>query len=167
MWECGNVENFHILTFPNFHMPEFCILEDCTSRRCSRLSMQSTALKALEFDRIVEAVCRLAQTPPGSDLLARLHPLSDAGAVSSALATTDETARFLSGTGEIALRAPAEFDAIVAALSIEERALEPLQLLGLSMFLASVDATVTGIRRARATFPRLGAIVETAACLDR
>ena len=32
--------------------------------------MQSGALKALEFDRIVEAVCRYAQTPPG---LARLR----------------------------------------------------------------------------------------------
>src|SRR5229473_630408 len=107
--------------------------------------MHLGALKALEFDRIVEAVCRLAQTPPGRDQLARLHPLSDAGAVSTALATTAEAARFLSGTGEIALRAPAELEAIRAALSIEGRALEPLHLLGLSTFLASVDATVTGI----------------------
>jgi DNA mismatch repair protein MutS2 len=129
--------------------------------------MQSGVLKALEFDRIVEAVCRLAQTPPGSDHLARLHPLSDASAVSAALATTDETARFLSGTGDIALRAPAELDVILEALSVEGHALEPLHLLGLSTFLASVDATVTGIRRVRATFPRLGAIVETAASFER
>jgi len=129
--------------------------------------MQSGALKALEFDRIVEAVCRLAQTPPGSDHLARLHPLSDAGAVSSALATTAETARFLSGSGDIALRAPADLDAILAGLAVEGRALEPLHLLGLSTFLASVDATVTGIRRNRGPFPRLGAIVETAASFER
>ena len=129
--------------------------------------MQSGALKALEFDRIVEAVCRLAQTPPGADHLARLHPLIDARAVSSALATTAETARFLSGAGEIALRAPAELDAILAALAVEGRALEPLHLLGLSTFLASVDATVAGIRRNRAAFPRLGAIVEAAASFER
>jgi DNA mismatch repair protein MutS2 len=129
--------------------------------------MHSGALKALEFDRIVDAVCRLAQTPPGADLLARLHPLSDASAVSSALATTAEAARFLSGTGEIALRAPAELEAILAGLSVEGRALEPLQLLGLSTFLASVDVTVTGIRRNRAAFPRLGGIVETAASFER
>jgi len=128
--------------------------------------MQSGAFKALEFDRIVEAVRRLAQTPPGSDLLARLHPLTEAGAVVSALATTAETARFLSGTGEIGLRAPAELEAIVAALSVEGRALEPLHLLGLSTFLASVEATVTGIRRNRASFPRLGAIVESAASFE-
>jgi DNA mismatch repair protein MutS2 len=128
--------------------------------------MQSGAFKALEFDRIVEAVRRLAQTPPGSDLLAQLHPLTDAGAVSSALATTAETARFLSGAGGIGLRAPAELEAIIAALSVDGRALEPLHLLGLSTFLASVDATVTGIRRSRASFPRLGAIVESAASFE-
>src|SRR6266851_5168711 len=128
--------------------------------------MQSGALKALEFDHIVEAVCRLAQTPPGRDHLARLQPLSEATAVSSALATTAETARFLSGAGEIVLRAPAELDAIRAALGVEGRALEPLHLLGLSSFLASVDATATGIRRSRAAFPRLGAIVETAGSFE-
>src|SRR5260221_2563880 len=128
--------------------------------------MQSGALKALEFDRIVEAVRRLAQTPPGSDHLARLHPLSDAGMVTSALATTAETARFLSGAGEIGLRAPADLDAILAALAVQGRAVESLHLLGLSTFLASVDGTVTGIRRNKAAFPRLPAIAETAAPLD-
>jgi DNA mismatch repair protein MutS2 len=129
--------------------------------------MQSGALKALEFDRIVDAVCRLAQTPPGAQTLARLHPLDDAGAVARALETTAETARFLSGTGDIALRAPAEIDAILAALAVDGRALEPLHLLGLATFLASVDVTVAGIRRHRAAFPRLGAIVEPAGSFER
>ncbi len=129
--------------------------------------MQSGALKALEFDRIVDAVCRLAQTPPGADALARLHPLIDAAEVSSALAMTAETARFLSGTGDIALRAPAEIAAIAAALGVDGRALEALHLLGLSTFLASIDASVSGIRRHRATFPRLGAMIEAAASFER
>src|SRR5258708_34331503 len=71
------------------------------------------------------------------------------------------TGRSRPGGGEIVLRAPAELDAIRAALGVEGRALEPLHLLGLSSFLASVDATATGIRRSRAAFPRPGAIVET------
>src|SRR5215208_6702306 len=121
--------------------------------------MHSGALKALEFDRIVEAVRRLAQTPSGGTQLARLQPLSDADAVAAALATTAETARFLSGTGQIGLRAPAELDAILPALGVEGRALEPLHLLGLCTFLASVDASVAGIRRHHAAFPRLAAIV--------
>ena len=74
--------------------------------------MQSGALKALEFDRIVEAVCRLAQTPPARAARAASAARPTRGAVAAALAATAETARFLSGTGEIALRAPAELDAI-------------------------------------------------------
>src|SRR5579859_6315533 len=102
--------------------------------------MQPTALRALEFDRIVDAVHRLAQTPPGGDRLARLAPSSDPREVAAALASTAETARFLSGTGEIGLRAPAELDGILTALAVEGRALEPLALLGLAAFLASIDS---------------------------
>jgi DNA mismatch repair protein MutS2 len=129
--------------------------------------MQSAALKALEFDLIVAAVGRLSQTPPGAEQLSRLAPLTDAQEVTSALATTAEAARFLSGTGEIALRAPAELDAILESLAVEGRALEPLHLLGLATFLGSVEAAAGGIRRARAGFPRLAALVEPAASFER
>ena len=129
--------------------------------------MHAGALRALEFDRIVEAVGRLAQTPPGAGRLARLHPSHDAREVAAALADTAETARFLSSTGEIALRAPAELDQIVAALAVEGRPLEPQQLLGLATFLASIDATVAGIRRQRASFALLAATVEPAASFER
>jgi DNA mismatch repair protein MutS2 len=129
--------------------------------------MTPGALRALEFDRIVEAVGRLAQTPPGGARLAELRPSAEAREVAAALAGTAETARFLSGSGEIALRAPAELDAILAALTVEGRALDPLQLVGLSTFLASIDATAAGIRRQRASFPLLGAAVEPAAAFDR
>jgi DNA mismatch repair protein MutS2 len=129
--------------------------------------MQAGALKALEFDRIVASVTRLAQTPPGGARLAGLHPLHDADEVSRALATTAEGARFLSGAGEIGLRAPAELDAILESLGVEGRALEPLHLIGLATFLGSVEATVAGIRRARASVPLLAAIAERAASFDR
>jgi DNA mismatch repair protein MutS2 len=129
--------------------------------------MQHGALRALEFDRIVEAVRRLAQTPPGAERLGNLHPLDEAGAVAEALATTAEAARFLSGTGEIALRAPAELGEILEALSVDGRALEPVQLIGLSTFLGSIDATAGSVRRARAGFPLLAAIVEPAASFER
>jgi len=122
--------------------------------------MHAGALRALEFDRIVEAVERLAQTPPGSGRLAQLQPSHDPREVAAALAHTAETARFLSGAGDIALRAPAELDAILTALAVEGRALEPLGLLGLATLLGSIDAAVAGIRRQRAAFPLLGATVE-------
>src|SRR5262249_23216825 len=129
--------------------------------------MHQGALRALEFDRLVDAVERLAQTPPGAGRLARLQPSSDVREVAAALANTAETARFLSGTGEIALRAPAELDAILTALAVEGRALEPQALLGLATFLGSVDTAVAGIRRARGAFALLGAVVETAASFER
>src|SRR5262245_32089302 len=102
--------------------------------------MHQGALRALEFDRIVEAVERLAQTPPGAARLAQLCPSHDAREVAAALAETAETARFLSGTGEIGLRAPADLDAILSAIAVEGRALEPQALLGLATLLASIDA---------------------------
>src|SRR5262245_43987262 len=119
--------------------------------------MQQGALRALEFDRIVAAVERLAQTPPGAARLAALQPSCDAREVAAALADTAEAVRFLSGSGEIALRAPADLEAILTALAVEGRGLEPLQLLGLATLTSSVDAAVAGIRRQRAAFPLLGA----------
>jgi DNA mismatch repair protein MutS2 len=129
--------------------------------------MQPAALKALEFDRIVDAVVRLAQTPPGRGRLTRLHPIVDGGEVAAALARTTETVRFLSGTGEIALRAPSELDAIVSALAVEGRALEPQHLLGLATFLGSLDASAAGIRRSRGAFPLLAGVIEPAASFER
>ena len=129
--------------------------------------MQATALRALEFDRIVDAVARLAQTPAGGARLGRLQPSTDSREVAAALASTAETARYLSGIGEIAFRAPADLDAILTALAVEGRALEPLALLGLATFLGSVDSTIAGVRRARASCPLLGAIAEPAASFER
>ena len=126
--------------------------------------MQSGALKALEFDRIVEAVCRLAQTPPGASRLAPSAAADRAGAVASARWRRRPRRRASSsGTGEIALARAggARRDRSTAWRSKGARSSRCTSS-ALATFLASVDATVTGIRRARAAFPRLGAIVETA-----
>src|SRR3954468_16492265 len=129
--------------------------------------MQPGTLKTLEFDRIVSAVERLPPTPFGAGRLAHLEPSIDPADVSSALATTAEAVRFLSGAGDIALRGSADLDAIVDGLSVEGRALEPLGLLTLSTFLASVEASAGAIRRTRGSFPRLAAIVEGWASFER
>jgi DNA mismatch repair protein MutS2 len=129
--------------------------------------MHPGALRALEFDRIVEAVTRLAQTPPGADRLARLLPQTEPRDVGTALASTAETVRFLSTNGEIALRAPADLDAILTALAVEGRALESLHLVALATFLASIEASASGIRRARASFPLLAGVTEGVASFER
>ena len=128
--------------------------------------MHAGALRALEYDRIVEAVRRFAQTPPGATRLAKLQPLIDARAVASALAATAETVRFLRD-GEIALRAPEDLDALLVSLAVEGRVLEPLQLVNLATFLASVDATCAGVRRVRSSFSILAAIAEPVASFQR
>ena len=129
--------------------------------------MHPGALDALEFGRVREAVQRLAQTPPGAERLAELAPATDREAVSAALAATSEAARFLSGTGEIALRAPSDLTGIFDALGVEGRALEALQLLGLATYLESINATSSGIRRAAAGFPILARTIAGASSFEQ
>ena len=70
--------------------------------------MHSGALRALEFDRIVEAVKSFALTPMGAERLGRLAPSSDDPTVAHLLAVTTESVRFLSSDGSLPLRASSE-----------------------------------------------------------
>ena len=128
--------------------------------------MHAGALRALEFDRIVDVIRGFAQTPPGEVRLAALQPADDDGVVRRALAATSETARFLS-VGQIAVQAPPEMEAVLGGLLVEGRPLEPLQLLALADFLASVETTCLAVRRARASFPILHVIADRAASFQR
>jgi DNA mismatch repair protein MutS2 len=123
------------------------------------------ALRALEFDRIVEAVCQFAQTPPGRARLARLRPRIDAAAVSAALAATEETVRFLTDT-PVGLQAPEDLEPLLAALDVEGQTLDALQLMGLARFLASVEDVCGTIRRARAACPILRVIADSASSFE-
>src|SRR6266508_640669 len=125
--------------------------------------MHAGALRALEFDRIVEAVTSFALTPMGGERLARLQPSTDPHKVSQLLAATSETMRFIAANGVFPLRASSELPETLAALAVEGRALEPLRLLALSAFLDSVDESRAAIRRAPGSFPILEAASSTAA----
>jgi DNA mismatch repair protein MutS2 len=128
--------------------------------------MYSGALRALEYDRIVEAVRRFAQTPPGAARLAALQPLTEVRAVASALAATSETVRFLA-LDQIGFHAPDDLDAILTSLAVEGRALEPQSLVSLANFLSSVDVTCSAIKRARTAFPILSALAESSASFEQ
>ena len=119
--------------------------------------MQPGALRALEFDRIVEAVRGFSLTPMGDERLARLAPSTDPQRVAQLLAATTETATFLSANALFPLRATGELPQILSLLAVQGRALEPLRLLALASFLDSVDETRVAIRRASASFPLLEA----------
>ncbi|MGH9313017.1 MAG: endonuclease MutS2 [Vicinamibacterales bacterium] len=128
--------------------------------------MQTGALRALEYDRIVDAVTRLALTPLGRQRLAELRPQTDPRQVGSALAATSEAVRLLEDGGTLPLDAPADIDVILTGLAVEGRPLEPLQLSGLARFLRSIETARAGVRRARHPLPALRAIVDTAAAFD-
>jgi DNA mismatch repair protein MutS2 len=128
--------------------------------------MYAGALRALEFDRIVEVIRGFAQTPAGEVRLGQISPLTSATAVSAALAATTETVRFLAD-GHIALQAPRELDAILGGLLVEGRPLEPLQLIALATFLGSVETTCDGVRRARTAFPILRVIADRTATFGK
>jgi DNA mismatch repair protein MutS2 len=129
--------------------------------------MHPGVLKALEFDRIVEAVSRLAVTPMGAARLARLQPSTDPRSVAAALAATSEARAFLAAHGEWPLEAPADLDATLTALAIEGRALDTGALVGLARFLASVETTRAAIRQASGHYPILRSVAESAASFER
>ena len=119
--------------------------------------MQHSALRALEFDRIVEAVRDFALTPMGAERLASLHPSTDARTVAGLLAATSETTRYVTAHGVFPLRASSELPQILTALAVEGRALEALRLLALATFLDSIDEARAAIRRAPGSYPLLEA----------
>ena len=103
--------------------------------------MNQGALKALEFDRIVEAVRSLAQTPFGRARLEGLRPSRDPHKVERAIALTSEMVACLAERDQLPLEGSESVDASLAALAVAGRALEPLQLRGIADFLASVEHT--------------------------
>ena len=130
--------------------------------------MHEGALRALEFDRIVEAVRSFALTPLGAAALGDLHPLSEARAVQTALAATTEGVKYLEANRPFALEGPDDLEQIVAALAIEGRLLEAPQLVGLANFLASVDAVRTAVKEANGgPFPGLRTVLDGARSFQR
>ena len=129
--------------------------------------MHSGTLRALEFDRVVEAVRSLALTPLGDARLAVLAPRTDPREVEHALATTTEVVAFLTDAPGFPLRAPADLDSTLTSLAIEGRALEAARLSGLAVFLESVEQSAHAVRRgAHGQFPLLSAMVAPLASFD-
>ena len=125
--------------------------------------MHDGTLQALEFDRVVTAVGSLTLTPLGAAAIARSAPETDAGKVAAALAATSEGVAYLEANAGFGLDAPADLGETVAALAVEGRTLEPLQLLGLARFLASVDSVCSAFGQAAGgPYPALAAVLDTA-----
>jgi len=125
--------------------------------------MHPGALRALEFDRIVSVVAGLAVTPTGHERLVELEPMTDASAITRAQRATSEGTKFLADHPGFPLRAPSDLEAIIRALEIEGRALEPLRLFGLADYLESIEQTRGAVRSTGASLPLLSGLVDAIA----
>jgi DNA mismatch repair protein MutS2 len=121
------------------------------------------ALRALEFDRIVELVAGMAITPTGQDRLHALEPSIDVDDIRRAQQATSEGTRFLADHPGFPLRAPSDLETILEALTVEGRALEATRLRGLADYLESVEQSRAIVRRLADGFPLLRALVERVA----
>ncbi len=122
--------------------------------------MHTGALRALEWDQIVDVVRGFALTPIGEARLAELEPQSDPHRAAQLLAATAEGVKYLEANPAFSLNAPADLDTLLSALAVEGRALDPLRLLAFAEFLDSLALTCATIRRVSGPFPTLKALAE-------
>ena len=125
--------------------------------------MNASALRALEFDRIVEVLTGLAVTPTGREALASVSPVDDPSDVARLQRETSEVVRFLADHQGFPLRAPSDLEAIIDALGLDGRALEAPRLLSLADYLESIEQSRTTLTRLDGPFPLLRALVERVA----
>ena len=121
--------------------------------------MDEGALRALEFDNLVYVIRDLAVTSTGRDRLSDLRPSTDVSIVSTTQKATSEGTRFLADNPGFPLRAPAELDAILRALAVENRALEALRLRALADYLDSIEQTRNLVSRLGESFSILRRLV--------
>lgn len=123
--------------------------------------MEDGVQRALEFDRIREAVQSFALTPLGAEALATLQPQTDLNRVRVALDTTTEGTRYLDTNAPFALNAPRDLKATLTLLAVEGQPLEPKQLIGLADYLASVKAVKKAVEQADSgPYPSLRTILD-------
>lgn len=124
--------------------------------------MQPATLRALEFDRIREALALQTLTPPGRARALTLEPSADPAEIQARLDTTSEAVRLLADGGSLSIQAPETLFDILEALQVGGQPLDPPALLGLATFVESVEAACAGIRRLPGTAPRLADVVSAA-----
>src|SRR5688572_20371792 len=125
--------------------------------------MQLAVLKALEFDRIREALARETLTPLGHARAVNLDPSTDPAEVQYRLNATGEVVSLLADNGTLSITAPEGLLGLLDTLAIGGQPLEPLELIGLADFVDSVDRACAAIRRTSGTTPLLAGVAASAA----
>src|SRR4051812_47342810 len=95
------------------------------------VSMQAAVLRALEFDRIREALASRALTPLGRERAFAIEPAEEPDAVRDALALTSDAVQFVREGGSLGLSAPEDLLTTIEILHVADHPLEPLALRGL------------------------------------
>ena len=125
--------------------------------------MQPAVLKALEFDRIREALARETMTPLGQARAISLEPSGDPAEVQYRLNATGEVVALLADSGTLSITAPEGLLGLLDTLAIGGQPLEPTELIGLADFVDSVDRACAAIRRSSAATPLLAGVAAGAA----
>jgi len=130
--------------------------------------MQPGVLRALEFDRIREALAREAMTPLGRARALAIEPAVDIEIVRARIAVAAEAAAYQK-SGSLAIAAPDDLYETLATLEVDDQLLEPVRLLGLARFVESVADVAARVQsagrddEAGPRFPRLAAIARRTA----
>ncbi|MEO8480689.1 MAG: Smr/MutS family protein [Acidobacteriota bacterium] len=123
--------------------------------------MQAAVLRALEFDRIREALASRALTPLGRERALAVEPAEDPEVVRDALALTSDAVGFVGEGGSLALSAPEDLLTTIEILHVADHPLEPMALRGLARLFDSLGMVTTSLLRSGG--PRLAAIAGRAA----
>jgi DNA mismatch repair protein MutS2 len=123
--------------------------------------MQAAALRALEFDRIRQALAARTHTPLGHARALALEPSTDPDDVRARLERTSEAVDYVRDGGSLTISAPDDLLSILSQLGVADQPLDPLALVGLARLVASVESVVHSVRRTAGA--RLSASVESAA----
>lgn len=126
--------------------------------------MQAVVLRALEFDRVREALASRTLTPLGRERALALVPAGEHEVVQAELDLTVEAVRFVREGGSLAISAPEDILTSLAALGVADEPLDPLALRGLARMLSSTASVAASVRRAGG--PGLSAIGEGVASFD-
>src|SRR5690349_24171170 len=110
--------------------------------------MQSGVFRALEFDRVRDALARVTLTPLGYARALALEPATTPDDVAARLRLTAAAGSFVKHGGSLALTAPEDLASTLSVLDIQDEPLDPLQLIGLARLLGSLDTVVAGLLRA-------------------
>ncbi|MEZ5415820.1 MAG: Smr/MutS family protein [Vicinamibacterales bacterium] len=121
--------------------------------------MTPALLRALEFDRIVEALASFALTPVGKARMLAETPATDRATVTQAQAATSEVVRYVAQNDVFPLRAGAGLEPALQALAIEGRPLEALALRILADFVASIAEAQAAVAKAPGEYPVLRQLV--------